>query len=79
MPWYRFGPYRVGFVSFDCEEPPHIHVKRERFEDKFWLNPVQHDGKRRRRGFGEQELGRIERLLREHQAFLLERWNEHCS
>lgn len=31
------GPYRFFFFSFDCNEPPHIHVQRERQLAKFWL------------------------------------------
>jgi len=23
------GPYRLFFTSFDCQEPPHVHVERE--------------------------------------------------
>ena len=25
------GPYRIFFYSFDCNEPKHVHVRRERF------------------------------------------------
>ena len=31
------GPYRFFFTSFDCSEPPHIHVERE---DMTWLQPL---------------------------------------
>jgi len=24
------GPYRFFFTSFDCNEPPHIHVEQEK-------------------------------------------------
>ena len=34
------GPYRFFFYSFDCHEPPHVHVRRERMVCKFWLTPV---------------------------------------
>ena len=34
------GPYRLFFYSFDCHEPPHVHVRRERMVCKFWLAPV---------------------------------------
>ena len=36
----RIGPYRFFFVSLDFNEPPHIHVKREKMVAKFWLDPV---------------------------------------
>ena len=34
------GPYRVFFDSFDCQEPPHANVQRQRMVGKFWLTPV---------------------------------------
>jgi hypothetical protein len=34
------GPYRFFFFSFDCNEPQHIHVQRERQLAKFWLEPI---------------------------------------
>lgn len=36
----RDGPYSFIFFSSDGNEPPHIHVKRERYIVKFWLAPV---------------------------------------
>ena len=36
------GPYRVHFTSFDCAEPPHVHVEREGKVCKFWLKPWRH-------------------------------------
>ena len=36
------GPYRLFFYSFDCHEPPHVHVERERNKAKFWLDPVRY-------------------------------------
>ena len=29
------------FYSFDCEEPMHVHVRRDRHHCKFWLTPVE--------------------------------------
>ena len=50
------GPYRLFFYSFDCHEPPHVHMRRERMVCKFWLTPValsvNHD-------FSPRELNRI--------------------
>jgi hypothetical protein len=36
----RVGPYRFYFYSHESTEPPHIHVDRERFSAKFWLELV---------------------------------------
>ncbi|MCF8114040.1 MAG: DUF4160 domain-containing protein, partial [Desulfotignum sp.] len=34
------GPYRLFFYSFDCNEPMHVHVQRDKAVCKFWLNPL---------------------------------------
>jgi Domain of unknown function (DUF4160) len=34
------GPYRLFFTSFDCNEPPHVHVELENATCKFWLQPI---------------------------------------
>ena len=42
MPTIRgiLGPYRFYFYSFDCDEPPHVHVQRDRASAKYWLHPL---------------------------------------
>ncbi|MGB0387181.1 MAG: DUF4160 domain-containing protein [Ardenticatenaceae bacterium] len=37
----RIGPYRFFFYASDRNEPPHIHIRRDRNTAKFWLNPVR--------------------------------------
>jgi len=68
------GPYRFFFYSADREEPPHVHVEREDASAKFWLEPVRLE---RSRGFGRVEIGRVERLVAERAASLLESWHEY--
>ncbi|MFZ4629127.1 MAG: DUF4160 domain-containing protein [Blastocatellia bacterium] len=34
------GPYRLFFYSFDCHEPKHVHLQREKLICKFWLEPI---------------------------------------
>ena len=70
------GPYRVFFTSFDCTEPPHVHVERENKTCKFWLEPL---GLVRNHGFDARELGRIRRLIGLHHAKIMEAWHEHCG
>jgi hypothetical protein len=36
----RSGPYRFYFVSHDLHEPAHVHVDRDAYSAKFWINPV---------------------------------------
>lgn len=72
----RIGPYRFFFYSNDYLEPPHVHVRRERFTAKFWLSPVRVEYSK---GFPRQEIGRLQRLVEEHRESLLEEWNEYFS
>jgi hypothetical protein len=51
----RIGPYRLFFYSGDGAEPPHIHVERDQYVAKFWLEPVR---LARSGGFGAAELDR---------------------
>jgi hypothetical protein len=36
----QVGPYSFIFFSSDRDEPPHIHIKRDRQLAKFWFSPV---------------------------------------
>lgn len=70
------GPYRLYFFSFDCNEPPHVHARRERATAKFWLDPVllAHCT-----GLSPRELNQMRRLILEHRDRIKEAWREHCS
>ena len=68
----KTGPYRIYFYSHEPNEPPHVHVDRDRLSVKFWLNPVSLASNL---GFGARELRQVERIVRDHQTELLEAWN----
>jgi len=71
----REGPYRIHFYSQDhLEEPPHVHVQRDRNEAKFWLDPVRLE---RSGGFPRHELCEIRRLLETYEQDLLDAWNAY--
>ena len=70
------GPYRFFFYSFDCAEPMHVHVRRERNQAKFWIEPVVLAWNR---GFSPRELNEIRRIIVENQARIIEVWHEHCG
>jgi hypothetical protein len=70
------GAYRFFFTSFDCNEPPHVHVEREDATCKFWLEPI---GLARSHSFGARELNAIRRMIAAHRATILEAWHEHCG
>ena len=70
----RVGPYRFYFWSHETTEPPHIHVDREKFSAKFWLQPV---ALARNFGFRSHELRQLQVLVVRHQVEFLEAWDEH--
>ena len=72
----RIGAYRFFFYAIDRAEPVHVHVRHERNEAKFWLDPVTLE---RNRGFSAKELNRIERLVVEHEKELKEAWHDYFA
>lgn len=71
----RSGPYRFYFYSNEKGEPPHVHVQRERFIGKFWLQPVALASSKR---FTSHELRKIQSIIQEHRDEFLEAWHEHA-
>ncbi len=69
----KLGAYRFFFYANDGHEPPHIHIEREAYVAKFWLNPVrlQQSG-----GFSRAEIAQLVKSVQQHQQLLLEKWYE---
>lgn len=72
----RIGPFRFFFYSNESGEPAHIHIQRENMLAKFWLQPVALASSTR---FSPKELRKLEVLVNENKALLLEAWNEYFS
>jgi hypothetical protein len=72
----RVGAYRFFFFSNEGDEPPHIHVKADNREAKFWLQPLILAANH---GFRAHELTVIQNIIHEHQNELLEAWYEHLG
>jgi len=70
----RIGPYSFVFYGSDMNEPPHVHVKRDRREAKFWLDPIRLEWQR---DYAKHELNVVRKLVVEHRDFLLGEWNAH--
>ena len=70
----RSGPYRFYFYSHEPHEPPHVHVDRDDLSAKLWLQPIE---LARNFGFTPKELRRIQKLVTDHLAQLLEAWHGH--
>jgi hypothetical protein len=70
----RVGPFRFHVYSDERGEPAHIHVRTSDGESKFWLDPV---ALTRNQGLAPHALREIERIIYEHQAFLIGKYNEY--
>jgi hypothetical protein len=70
------GPYRFFFYSFDCNEPMHVHVQRERMVCKFWLDPIVLS---KNHGFAPKELNIIREIIYNNRTKIMEAWYEHCG
>ncbi len=74
MPFvFRDGPYRFFFYSNEGNEPPHVHIRRDACEAKFWLDPIACAVS----DFSEKEQNKIAKLVEENRHAILEKWNEH--
>ena len=69
----RIGPYAFFFYPYDrLNEPPHVHVLRDRSTAKVWLAPVR---LAEAGGFARAEIRRIVRLVEENEDKRMEAWN----
>ena len=76
--FFKVG-FRFYFVSYDCKEPPHLHVGDDaRKICKYWLKDsriVLADNS----GFTKRELARIEKVIVENYSLILTTFNEFCK
>lgn len=68
----RIEGYRFGFYASDCDEPPHVHVKKDGKSAKYWLKPVL---LQESHSFRPHEINEMERIIAEHRDQLMEAWN----
>lgn len=80
MPSRRIGGFLCYFVSYDCLEPPHIHLAKGKGKQsssaKFWLNTLELE---HNRGLSANELNDAIKIVRENRDLFLEMWDEHCN
>ncbi len=71
MPTVRtIGPYRFYFYSHEPNEPPHIHVDRDEFSAKFWLEKIS---LAKNLGFRQKEINTLQELIAKHQKQFLDK------
>lgn len=76
--FFKFG-LRFYFVSYDCNEPPHVHAGDDAKKIcKYWLKNnkvVIADNS----GFTKRELSGVQRVILENYQFILNTFNEFCK
>ena len=60
----RVKGYKFWFYEADLDEPPHVHVGKERKVAKYWLDPVR---VARAGRFKRVDLREIERIINDNQ------------
>jgi hypothetical protein len=70
----RIGRYQFSFFSNEGNEKPHVHVRADSDQAKFWLDPIALESNY---GFNVRDLNEMEGIIEQHQAELLEAWHEH--
>ncbi|QEM83318.1 DUF4160 domain-containing protein [Halomonas binhaiensis] len=68
----RQNGFRFYFYSHEPDEPPHVHVDYSSASAKIWLHDITIA---RNIGFSAKEVGKIQRIVREHQETLQEAWH----
>jgi hypothetical protein len=69
----RVHGYRIFFVSFDGTEPIHVHVRRDDYNAKVWMNPLKFAWSE----FKPHEESEITKILDANRVLIEEKWNEH--
>ena len=76
--FFKFG-FRFYFVSYDCSEPPHIHIGDDTKKVcKFWLKNGM-GVLANNSGFTKRELNKLEKVINENYFQLLTTFNEFCK
>lgn len=76
--WRELG-FHFFFYSSDRKEPPHVHVKKDESEAKWWLGEPPQGAPREEwsRGFNGADRARIARIVAERREVLLEAWRKY--
>ncbi len=63
--------YEFSFIMFDLSEPMHLHVRKERKQAKYWIDPMTLAWMR---GYRPHELNEIERIIQDNNTYIRKTW-----
>jgi len=75
----RIKGFKFYFVSFDCVEPMHIHVRKGRKECKYWLKSKESIILAANKGFSVVQLNVIRKTIKNNFEKIKQDWDEHCG
>lgn len=65
--------FTFRFYAADLDEPIHVHIEKDGYEAKFWVNPIAcADGG----GLGSRELRRIAQIIAARQWEIVNKWQQ---
>lgn len=62
------------FYSADGDEPPHVHIRKDRSELKIWLEDCS---VARNAGVKPHDANSLQKVVQQHQQEFLEAWHEY--
>ncbi len=71
--------FRFFFVSFDCSEPMHIHIAKDKKECKYWCRTENDISQAYNKGFTQKEIKVIETYIVENFETIKQTWDAHCK
>lgn len=71
---FEWNGWKFLFYSAEGQEPPHVHVRKDRKELKVWLETSSLSKNRR---CSEIEVNAILKVVAEHRNEFLEKWHGH--
>jgi hypothetical protein len=63
--------FTFRFYAADLDEPIHVHIEKDSYAAKFWVNPIHCavDG-----GFNRRDLRRITQIIAARQQEIIDKW-----
>ncbi|MDX1943296.1 MAG: DUF4160 domain-containing protein [Saprospiraceae bacterium] len=65
--------FRFFFYSNEGNEPPHVHVEKEKGRGKYWIEPAQ---KEYMYNFSKQDEKKVDDIVEEEQENFKKKWYE---
>lgn len=71
--FFEDSGFTFRFFAADLDEPIHVHIEKDGYAAKFWVNPITcaNDG-----GFSKRELRQIIQIIAARQQEIVGKWQD---